>query len=76
MISAGPTTSSRARATEAMKKYSVIYGEFTGGAGALAASLILDVEGVEWFDLGIPEAIWSLKIKDFGPIKVTIYSWK
>jgi tartrate/fumarate subfamily iron-sulfur-dependent hydro-lyase beta chain len=62
-------------ATEAMKKYVTVYGAFTGGAGALAAASIIDIEGVEWLDLGIPEALWSFKIKNFGPIIITIDSY-
>ena len=65
----GPNT------TEAMKKHVTVYGTFTGGAGALAAESIIDIEGVEWLDLGIPEALWSFKIKNFGPIIITIDSY-
>jgi len=62
------------RTTEAMKKYGAVYGAFTGGAGALAAKAVKNVKAVEWFDLGIPEAMWILEVEDFGPLVVAIDS--
>lgn len=46
----------------------------TGGCGALYAKQILSVENVHWLDLGMPEAVWVLKVKDFGPLIVGIDS--
>jgi len=58
----------------AMKEFGAVYGAFTGGAGALAATLIERVVGVEWLDLGMPEALWIFEVKDFGPLVVAIDS--
>jgi hypothetical protein len=33
------------------------------------------VREVHWVDLGLPEAIWVLEMKDFGPLLVTMDSW-
>jgi len=63
-----------ARTTEAMRKYGAVYGAFTGGAGVLAAQAIKNVQSVEWFDLGMPEALWILEVEDFGPLTVAIDS--
>jgi len=63
-----------AKTTEAMKKHGAVYCDFTGGAGVLAARAIERVEGVEWIDLGIPEAVWILRIREFGPMTVAIDS--
>jgi fumarate hydratase subunit beta len=60
------------RTTEGMKKYGAVYGAFTGGAAVLAAKAIKNVKGVEWFDLGMPEALWILDVEDFGPLIVAI----
>ncbi len=60
------------RTTEGMKKYGAVYGAFTGGAAVLAAKAIKNVEGVEWFDLGMPEALWILDVEEFGPLIVAI----
>jgi len=60
------------RTTEGMKKYGAVYGAFTGGAAVLAAKAIKNVKSVEWFDLGMPEALWILEVEDFGPLIVAI----
>ena len=62
------------RTTEAMRKYGAVYGAFTGGAAVLAANAIREVRGVEWLDLGMPEALWILEVEDFGPLTVAIDS--
>jgi len=62
------------RTTEAMKKYGAVYGAFTGGAAVIAAEAIKDVKRVEWFDLGMPEAMWILEVEEFGPLIVAIDS--
>ncbi len=62
------------KTSEAAKKFGVIYCDFTGGAAVLAAKAITKVQGVEWLDLGMPEALWILNIKEFGPLVVTIDS--
>lgn len=60
------------RTTDAMKKYGAVYGAFTGGAAILAANAIREVKRVEWFDLGMPEALWILEVEEFGPLTVAI----
>ena len=60
------------KTTEAMKQYGAVYGAFTGGAGVLAAKAVKNVKSVEWYDLGMPEALWVLEVKDFGPLTVAI----
>lgn len=62
------------RTTDAMEKYGAVYGAFTGGAAILAAKAIKDVKGVEWYDLGMPEAMWIFEAEEFGPLAVAIDS--
>jgi fumarate hydratase subunit beta len=62
------------KTTDAMAKYGAIYGAFTGGAAILAAKAIKNVKGVEWLDLGTPEALWIFEVEDFGPLAVAIDS--
>jgi len=62
------------KTADASKKFGAIYCDFTGGAAVLAAQAIEEVKGVEWLDLGMPEALWIFKIKEFGPLVVTIDS--
>ncbi len=60
------------KTTDAMKKYGAVYGALTGGAAVLAAKAIKKVRSVEWYDLGMPEAMWVLEVEDFGPLTVGI----
>lgn len=62
------------RTAEACKKFGAVYTIFTGGAGVLAAKAIEEVEKVEWLDLGVPEALWVMRVKEFGPLTVIIDS--
>jgi fumarate hydratase subunit beta len=62
------------KTTDAMAKYGAVYGAFTGGAAILAAKAIKNVRGVEWFDLGMPEAMWIFEAEDFGPLAIAIDS--
>lgn len=62
------------RTTEAMMRYGAVYGAFTGGAAVLAAKTIKNVRTVEWYDLGVPEALWVFEVEDFGPLAVSIDS--
>ena len=53
-------------------KSKCIYLAYTGGCAALAAELIKEVKAVHWLDLGMPEAVWVLKVEEFGPLIVGI----
>ncbi|RXA18455.1 fumarate hydratase [Methanosarcina sp. MSH10X1] len=57
--------------TDALKDRCV-YLAYTGGCAALAAELIREVKTVYWLDLGMPEAVWVLRVEDFGPLIVGI----
>lgn len=53
------------------KGISVVYLSYTGGCGAIIQKIIKNVLHVEWKDLGLCEAVWFLKVKNFGPLIVT-----
>ncbi len=57
---------------DAMQKFGCVYLAITGGAAVLAAEGVREVIGVEWLDLGMPEAMWVLSVKGFGPLTVAI----
>jgi fumarate hydratase subunit beta len=60
---------------EACKRFGAAYAVFTGGAAVLAAQSIEKVEAVYWLDeLGMAEAVWLLRVRDFGPLTVVIDS--
>ncbi len=62
------------RTATALEKFGGVYCVFTGGAAVLAAKFIRQVKGVEWLDLGMPEAMWVFDVKSFGPLVVAIDS--
>ena len=60
------------KAVETMKEVGSCFLNSTGGCAALYAGKIEEVVGVHWTDLGLPEATWILRMKDFGPLIVGI----
>ena len=62
------------QAVEVMKGR-CIYLAFTGGCGALAQRAIVDVLQIYYPELGETEAVWKLKVKNFGPLIVAIDSY-
>ncbi|KYK24096.1 fumarate hydratase [Thermoplasmatales archaeon SG8-52-4] len=64
------------RTEKALQKFTGVYTAYTGGAGALAADKVEEVLGVYWLEeLGMPEAAWIFKVKEFGPLVVAIDSY-
>jgi fumarate hydratase class I len=57
-----------ARTLAAMKESGAVYLNAIGGAAQYYANCILDVEGVDFLEFGIPEAMWHIKVKDFPAI--------
>jgi L(+)-tartrate dehydratase beta subunit len=51
-----------------------VYFSIVGGAAALETTQIEEIEDVWWEDL-MPEAIWKLRVKDFGPLLVSVDSY-
>jgi len=63
------------RTGKALKKTGSVYAAFPGGAGVLAAEKITDVSQVFWLEeFGMPEAVWILEVKEFGPLVVAMDS--
>jgi fumarate hydratase subunit beta len=58
----------------ALEKHGCAYLAMTGGTAVLAAKGIKRVKDVHWLDLGMPEALWILDGKDFGPLIVAMDS--
>lgn len=60
---------------EACKEFKAFYGILPGGAAAILSKKVERVLGVYWLEeLGVPEAMWHLKVQDLGPIIVAIDS--
>lgn len=59
---------------EALKEHDAIYAVATGGCAALYVDAIEGIDSVNWLDLGMPEAMWELKVREFGPLIVAMDS--
>lgn len=59
---------------EALIRNEALYVVATGGCAALYVDAVEEIESVDWLDLGMPEAMWNLKVKDFGPLIVAMDS--
>ena len=60
------------KTTLACKDTGAIHCVYPGGAAVVGASQIEEVVSAEWLDLGMPEAFYTLKVKEFGPLIVSI----
>jgi tartrate/fumarate subfamily iron-sulfur-dependent hydro-lyase beta chain len=61
-------------AVDTMKEKGSCYLTATGGCAVLYGNQISRVIDVHWEDLGLPEAIWVLEVKNLGPFIVGIDS--
>lgn len=57
---------------DALEEVSCVYLAATGGTAVALAKRITDVKGVFWYDLGMPESLWVLEVKNFGPLIVAM----
>ena len=62
------------KTAEGCKESTAVHAVFPGGCAVLAAARVEEVESVEWLDLGMPEAMWVMRVKEFGPLIISINS--
>ncbi len=58
----------------ALTKYHGVYLLAAPGCSVLHAKSVERVLRVNWLDLGVPEAIWVLEVRDWGPLIVAMDS--
>jgi L(+)-tartrate dehydratase beta subunit len=56
----------------ACKAHKALHAVFPGGCAVLAATQVEAIERVEWLDLGMPEALWVCRVREFGPLIISI----
>ncbi len=56
----------------ACKNYKALHCVFPAGNAVVAATEVEEILGEEWSDLGMPEAVWNCRVKEFGPLIVSI----
>lgn len=49
-----------------------VHAIFPGGCAVLAATLVEEIEGAEWQDLGMPETLRINRVREFGPLIISI----
>ena len=57
---------------EGCQEYKAIHCVFPAGCAVLAATEVEEIERAEWMDLGMPETLWLCRVKEFGPLVVSI----
>ncbi len=59
----------------ALVEHGAAYLAAVGGTGALGARAVEEALGVYWLEeVGMPDAVWILRLRDYGPLVVTIDS--
>lgn len=56
----------------ACREFGAIHCVTPAGCAVTGASAVEEVLKAEWLDLGMPEAVWNCKVREFGPLIVTI----
>jgi L(+)-tartrate dehydratase beta subunit len=54
------------------KEFKAVHAIFPGGCAVLAATQVEEIENAEWQDLGMPETLWVNRVKEFGPLIISI----
>ena len=53
-------------------EHKAVHAIFPGGCAVLAATLVEEIEAAEWQDLGMPETLWVNRVREFGPLIISI----
>lgn len=62
----GPNTEAGCR------EHKAIHCVFPAGCAVVAATCVEEIEDAQWKDLGMPETLWVSRVKEFGPLIVSI----
>ncbi|MGB4588208.1 MAG: L(+)-tartrate dehydratase subunit beta, partial [Clostridiaceae bacterium] len=57
---------------EACQEFKAVHAVFPAGCAVLAAKEVEEIERQEWMDLGMPETLWVCRVKEFGPLIISI----
>ena len=60
------------KTAEGCKESTAVHAVFPGGCGVMAAEQVEKIEDREWPEFGMPEAFWIMKVKEFGPLIISI----
>ncbi|MCL2206239.1 MAG: L(+)-tartrate dehydratase subunit beta [Treponema sp.] len=57
---------------KACMEFKALHVVYPAGCAVCAAVQVEEIEQAEWRDLGMPETLWVCRIKEFGPLVVSI----
>lgn len=57
---------------EGCRQHKAVHAIFPGGCAVLAATCVEEIEDAQWRDLGMPETLWVCRVKEFGPLIISI----
>ncbi len=60
------------KTANACKTFGAIHCAYPGGCAVVAAKEVEEITNCEWRDFGMPEALWIMRVKEFGPLVVSI----
>lgn len=61
-----------ANTERACKEFKALHVVFPAGNAVLAATEVEEIEQANWKELGMPETLWTCRVKEFGPLIVSI----
>ena len=57
---------------EGCRDYKAVHAVFPAGCAVVAAACVEEIEDANWKDLGMPETLWTCRVKEFGPLIISI----
>ena len=54
------------------KEFGAIHCVFPAGCAVVAATQVEEIESADWTELGMPETLWKCRVKELGPLIVSI----
>lgn len=54
------------------REHKALHVIFPAGCAVVAATQVEEIEEVHWTELGMPESLWVCRVKEFGPLIVSI----
>lgn len=60
------------RTAAACRDLGAVHCVLPAGNAVVGASCVEEITAVHWLDLGMPEAVWCCRVRNFGPLIVTI----
>lgn len=54
------------------REFGAIHCVFPAGCAVVAATQVEEIESADWTELGMPETLWKCRVREFGPLIVSI----